>query len=367
MGFPVRPSLDRPFAHRTAFLLNANARSVRGSLIEELAEIVPAGDLFLSRTMDDAQVFLRTIARRGYGQVFFGGGDGTLVAGVSTLREVTTQEGLAMPNIGVLKLGTGNAMATAVHAQSPVVDAYHVVHHGEVRPKRVQMVEVEGSLTPFAGMGYDGAVLNDYVWLKQKAKISPLGRHVVETVWGYLGAVMLRTVPHEVTRAMPQIRVTTRADAYRVVHAAQGDEEHLLPAGSVIFEGRAPIVSVGSIPYFGYGFTMFPFAERKEGYVHLRLGDLPIPTILANLWPGLWNGTFRHPQIQDFLIRDVLIESDRELPFQLGGDARGARRSLSVKTAAEAVPMVELGERLMPRGHAVVQLGPARLTVRLPR
>src|SRR3954468_10498253 len=111
MGFPVSAALDRPFPRRSPFLLNANARAVSDGLIEELAEIVPAGDLFLSRTLEDAEVFVRTIARRGYGQVFFGGGDGTLVTGLSLLRKTCTKEKLEMPAIGVLKLGTGNAMA----------------------------------------------------------------------------------------------------------------------------------------------------------------------------------------------------------------------------------------------------------------
>ena len=108
MGFPLASVLDRPFAHRAAFLLNANARAVNDALIEELAEIVPAGDLFLSRTLEDAEVFVRTIARRGYGQGYLGGGDGTLVTSLGLLRKIVKKEGLEMPAVGVLKLGTGN-------------------------------------------------------------------------------------------------------------------------------------------------------------------------------------------------------------------------------------------------------------------
>ena len=121
MGFPLSVSLDRPFARRSAFLLNANARAVTDELIERLAEIVPAGDLFLSRTLEDAEVFVRTIARRGYGQVFLGGGDGTLVTTLKLMRIVVEAEGLAAPAIGVLKLGTGNAMAKVMGAQGAVV------------------------------------------------------------------------------------------------------------------------------------------------------------------------------------------------------------------------------------------------------
>ena len=367
MGFPV--ALDRPFQRRSAFLLNANARAVHDGLIEELAEIVPAGDLFLSRTIEDAEVFTRTIARRGYGQVFFGGGDGTLVTSLALLRQACAKESLEMPAIGVLKLGTGNAMARTMGAQTAVVDASHVVKKGPMAQKTVELLEDEdGMLTPFAGMGYDGAVLNDYVWLKKKAKGSPLGRAVVESVWGYLGAMLFRTVPTELrARTAPHVKVTSKSDAYIIETTPTGDVEHLIPAGSVLFEGKAPIISVGAIPFFGYGFRMFPFAGKKSGHFQLRIGAIPIPVILANLWPRVWNGTFRHPTLKDFLVKDVVIESDRDLPYQLGGDARGHKSRLVFRTATAPVPMVELGERLVPEGHTVLQLGPARLMLRLPR
>lgn len=372
MGFPVTnlAALDRPFAHRAAFLLNANAKAVTDKLIEELAEIIPAGDLFLSRTLDDAEVFVRTIVRRGYGQLFLGGGDGTLVTTLDLLRKIVAKEGLAMPAVGVLKLGTGNAMALAMSASDAITDANHIVTKGPTTTSEMAMVETEdGVLTPFAGMGYDGAVLNDYMWLKEKAKTSPLGRHVVESVWGYLGAMLFKTVPQEIKEPLPHVRVTTKSDAYYMVPTPNGDEEQLLPAGTVLFEGPAPIISVGSIPYFGYGFRMFPFAQRKAGYVQLRIGTIPIPLILANLWPRVWKGTYRYPAgLKDFLVKDCVIESDRELPYEVGGDARGHRRRIEFKVASQPIPMVELDdERTVPKGHTLLQLGPARLLVRLPR
>jgi diacylglycerol kinase family enzyme len=369
MGFPVSPSLDRPFQHRAAFLLNANARAVNDRLIEELAEIVPAGDLFLSRTLEDAEIFVRTIARRGYGKVYLGGGDGTLVTTLALLRQVVAKEKLAMPAIGVLKLGTGNAMALAMMAAEPVVDANHIVSKGASATKDVRFVETDdGVLTPFAGMGYDGAVLNDYMALKAKAKGSPVARKVVESVWGYLGAMLFKTVPGELKSELPNVRVTTKSEAIYMMATPDGDVEQVLPAGTVLFEGPAPIISIGAIPYYGYGFTMFPFAGRKDGYVQLRVGAIPIPVILANLWPSVWKGRFRHPTLKDFLVKDVLIESDRELPYQIGGDAKGHKKSVSFKVADQAVPMVELApERRVPKGRTVLQLGPARVMLRLPR
>jgi diacylglycerol kinase family enzyme len=368
MGFPLTVSLDRPFAHRSAFLLNANARAVSDELIEELAEIVPAGDLFLSRTLKDAEVFVRTIARRGYGQLFLGGGDGTLVTTLKLLRQLVVAEGLPIPAVGVLKLGTGNAMARTIGAARAVVDASHAVHKGPATQREVHLVETEdGALTPFAGMGYDGAVLNDYMWLKERVKSSPVGKRVVEGLWGYLFAMIAKTVPNEIKRELPTVTVTSTSDAFLMVSTPTGDVEQRIPAGEVIFQGKAPIISIGTIRYYGYGFTMFPFAGRKPGYAQLRIGSTPIPVILAHLWPSVWQGTFRHDKLKDILVKDVVITSDRELPYQVGGDAAGHKKSLSFKVADEPVRMIELGERLVPQGHALLQFGPARVLLRLPR
>lgn len=363
----------RPFAHRAAFLLNKNARAVTDSLVERLAAIVPAGDLFLSHTLEDATVFARAIARRGYGQVFVGGGDGTLVSTLNLLRQHTRAEGLPMPKVGVLKLGTGNAMARALGAVSPLVDANHVLQKGPATTRDVDFVETvnkdgaAGVLTPFAGMGYDGLVLNDYNWLKQKAHGSPVAKAFAESVGGYLGAMLLRSVPTELKAPPTNLRITSKHDAVFMRPGDNGDEEVHIPKGTALFEGRAATVCVGAIPFFGFGFTMFPFAMSKPGTMQLRVVGAPIPSILANLYPKVWKGTWRHPKLLDFLVKDVDVESDRPLPYQVGGDASGHETHLQFKVSPTPVQMTQLGERLVPAGHTVVQLGPARMLLRLPR
>jgi diacylglycerol kinase family enzyme len=365
---PLRVPAPRPFAHRAAFLLNRNARAVSDRLVERLAAIVPAGDLFLSRSLDDATVFARAIARRGYGQVFLGGGDGTLVTTMNLLRAHTAAEGLPMPTVGVLKLGTGNAMAKALGALDPLTDAWHVLQRGPAQTRDVDFVATDdGTLTPFAGMGYDGLVLNDYNWLKQQASGSPLTRALAESVGGYLGAMLLRSVPRELRAPPTRLRITSTKPAWFLRPTDAGDVAEELPAGSVLFEGNAATVCVGSIPYFGFGFTMFPFAMQRPGHVQLRVVGAPIPSILAHLYPKVWKGTWRHPKLLDFHVRDVAIESDRPLPYEIGGDGRGCQTRLNFRTAEQPVAMSVLGERVVPAGHTVVQVGPARMLVRLPR
>lgn len=341
------------FADRSAFLLNANARGVSDRLVARLADVVPQGDLFLSRSLTDAETFAQTIYDRGYGQVFTGGGDGTVVSTVNLLRQQAERGGhTAIPQVGVLKLGTGNAMARALGASDPLVDAHHVVKAGERQFRTVDMIQTsDGLLTPMAGMGYDGEVLNDYVWLKERAKgmprwARPVATKLAESVGGYLGAMLLRSVPRHFRLPDPVVRITSKSDAYKVVGTPTGDEEILVPAGTVLYEGKAPVVSVGTIPFYGFGFTMFPHSMRKPGHMQLRIAACGIPRILANLYPGIWRGRYRHPEIHDFLVRDVDVHADRPLPYQVGGDAAGARQDLHFEVARQPLEMLALGDRL---------------------
>ena len=120
---------------RVAVLLNANAGAVSDDLRRELENFVPPEDLFYSRTFEDARAIARTVLERGYSTVLTGGGDGTFVGYVNCLfeeaarPEVVVQGGAAVqlarhryrvPRVGVLKLGTGNAVAEFCGTALPV-------------------------------------------------------------------------------------------------------------------------------------------------------------------------------------------------------------------------------------------------------
>ncbi len=351
------------FAQKSAFLLNANARAVSRHMVNRLKEVIPHGDLFLSRTLDEAQTCMRTIVRRGYARVFTGGGDGTLMNAITLLRQFSDEMGKPMPEIGVLRLGTGNAMAGSLGAQSPMIDAYHIVNQGPMSTEQVRLIECDGgTLAPMAGIGYEGEVINDYNDLKHSVK-NPLAKIVVESVGGYLAAVLFRSAPRHFRDEMPLVRITTRSNAWYMQHTDDGkDQEVLLPAGSVLFEGRAPAISLGAIPYFGFGFTMFPFVTGRPDMMQLRITTTSIPKILTRLFPAVWRGTFRDEKMFDFLVKDVDIQCSTEMAYQEGGDARGSRKSLSFRISEQPITMLKLGARLQP-AFDVPLLGPASRAV----
>ncbi|MES2504871.1 MAG: diacylglycerol kinase family protein [Myxococcota bacterium] len=323
------------YSERSAFVLNANAKSVTDRVVAGLVKLVPAGDLFYSKSMQDSENYYRTILDRGYGMVFNGGGDGTVVNAINTMHRIAKTEKMQLPKIGILKLGTGNAMAQVVKAQKAYWDVSHIVQGGAIQEKPLHLVECEdGTLTPFAGIGYDGEILNDYMYVKEKQGLT--------SIPAYLWAAFSRTLPRHIYNPDPIIKIYSHKIAYQMVNIDGEDQEIEIPPNTLLYEGPASIASVGSIPWYGFGFAMFPFADRKEGFLNLRISTMSLSTIVTHLYPGIWKGTYRHPKLNDFLVQDILIESKQPLPYQIGGDAKGYRNRLRFKAAKTPIQVAEL-------------------------
>src|SRR5512136_825190 len=180
----------------TAVLLNANAKQVSPRVRELLAGIVPEGSLFFSRDPDDAHRIADTVVSRGFQTVFTGGGDGTFVSWVNHILDRAETRSAPAPRFGVLALGTGNAVAGMVGAGRPVDDLRRHLS-GEILPaRRLDLVSCDGRRTPFAGVGIDAAVLNDYNWLR--SRLGGRAGRLATGLRGYGLAIALRSAPRQV-------------------------------------------------------------------------------------------------------------------------------------------------------------------------
>ncbi len=130
------------------------------------------------------------------------------------------------------------------------------------------------------------------------------------------------------------------AEAYRL-----GDKGAVLGApiapGEVLYEGPARIGSMGTIPYFGFGFRALPYAEERPDRMHLRISKLSPFDFLANL-PAIWTGTWHDPAILfDYLVEEVEIELDPATVFQVGGDPCGEKTTVHARLAREPIQLVD--------------------------
>jgi len=341
---------------RVAVIINKNAKQVDDRVAKKLAQKVPSADFFYSRTLEEAESFARHIVQRGYGTVLCGGGDGTLVNVVNHVCRYVeeandwriqrarhfgdVQSLLPYPEFGILKLGTGNGLSAVVGASAASLDLQKVLSGPRHPAVEVDMIEAEGQRFVFAGMGYDAWVLNDYVALKKWAQKNPLLKKLSGTAAAYLAAVVTRTVPAMLRQGShKQVRVTSLAPGF-YMDGRRGDKAIPVAAVQVLYEGPAGLVGVGTAPYYGFGFTMYPFAGMMPRMMQLRIGTIsPIET-LARL-PSLWNGTLRCDTILDFMVSKVKIESEGDMPYQHSGDGMGHRREMTFSIAKQPLKLVD--------------------------
>lgn len=335
--------------HKVAVLLNANARKVTRKVVRSLSHVVPQEDLFVSESLQDARRIAQLVVDRRYATVFTGGGDGTFVGFMNEIyRQLEIRSRYfpqAAPRFGVLKLGTGNGLSSLVNASSLRGDGFldDVVRAraGEVPGyRRLDLLQIEGKRTPFAGLGVDGKLLNDYIWVKENLGKGAL-KGMLTGPGGYLTSVALRTLPHYVTNSTlveAEVFNTSRVPVQRL--NPDGTVMGEVAPGELMYRGRIMMCAAATIPFYGFNFRMFPFAGRTPGHMHLRLAAVTAAETVVNL-TKLWKGRWFNDRIFDFQADDVTIKFARPMPFQIGGDAEGYRSELRIQVAEEPVQLVD--------------------------
>ncbi|HZX97115.1 MAG TPA: diacylglycerol kinase family protein [Myxococcales bacterium] len=344
-------------SEKVAVLLNANAKNVSENLKRELENFVPPEDLYYSRCFDDARSIARSVLDKGYRTVLTGGGDGTFVGYVNCLFEearrpvIDTARGalklsplpayaVRLPRVGVLKLGTGNALADFAGASGRrvgVVEDILRARSGEVSLARpLHLLAHEGKRAPFAGLGIDAQLLNDYVGTKHVVGAGGLG---------YFCSILGKTIPAYLSqRGVPQVEVVNLGAPARQLDCHGNPSGGEIGRGEVIYRGPCKIAAAGTVPNYGFGFRIFPHALRAPGRFQLRLTAISVPRILANL-RTLWRGGVAPEGVFDFHCERVLIRFDREMPLQVGGDAEGYRREVVLEMAERPLELLDFRAR----------------------
>ncbi len=315
-------------ARKVAVIINKNARRYTRWLVGDIARIVPRRHIWVTGSLADAYDAVSEIMEGSFDVIFTGGGDGTIVTTLSAIRNILgSGRALPVPPIGLLKLGTGNAWTYAVQAKSGLGQLAYVARGGDFSTADFSLIQVNDLLCPFAGLGWDAQILNDYYDLNKRQEgrlLSPFTKNL----FGYFLAAATRTIPRFAGgRNLAEVEVTfTGEKLYRP------DRDGInFPAtdrsGAVVYHGPASFVAAGTIPFFGYGLRAFPFACRAPGTMHLRIVNLDPGAAVRHLH-GFWKGTYFSSDIVDFLADRVSITCTSDQPIEVGGDPMGYARSV---------------------------------------
>ncbi len=325
-----------------AILLNAHAKGVRRIATTALSLALPDAMILVSQSRDDARDHVRRAIRDRARLVLAGGGDGTLVGLLNLFRD---ENHGTIPTLGMLLLGTGNGWARATGAPSLVSAVAELPMLAREPPTRgYDLIDTEGTLCHFAGVGWDASILNEYAELGRS--VNPANRWWRTGVMGYMTATFGRTVPKEYRQLRAQgpteVEVVNlgepawTVDADRKIVPLAGDKGF----GSVLYRGPMGVGGAATEPNWGFGFKSYPFAGTKAGWMSARVYTRPVLEAASN-WINLWRGNHPQPGMLDFMVQHLRMTFSRPMPFQVGGDAMGLRDTVDYRVADQRVEVVD--------------------------
>jgi diacylglycerol kinase family enzyme len=110
--------------------------------------------------------------------------------------------------------------------------------------------------------------------------------------------------------------------------------------GEVLYDGPARMVAMSTIPYWGFGARIFPFAGERDDRFSLRVVDIGTFDVAFYI-RSIWRGTYRSDKVHDFLVEDVSIHVSAQLDLQIGGDPVGKRDVVHARLHPEPIDVVD--------------------------
>jgi diacylglycerol kinase family enzyme len=316
---------------RAVAIVNGNARRVRGSLRAQLERVLPGGVRFTT-SLEEARAVIRQDVHRGLDLLVLAGGDGTVVMGLTLLAEACRGAARPEPAIGILRLGSGNALADTVGAGDDAAGDLARLVRGDGTWRTIPMLEVLGLRAPFVGLGVDAQLLEDHRAVGEAIDRVPGAKRFVGGAARYALSVALRSVPRFARAVRPTV-VVTNLGAPAIEMARTGPTGRQLAAGAVVWRGACTLIAGATIPFFGFGLKMFAFTDARRDRFHLRCGDAGLLEIVRNT-PAAFRGAYFSDRVRDYLCERVAIELDIEAPIEAGGELLGRHRHVELGLAA---------------------------------
>lgn len=316
---------------RAVAIINADARGLRGPLRRRLEQALP-GRVRVTASLAEARTAIREEIPRGLDLVILGGGDGTVVMGLTLVAEACRGAGRPEPAIGVLRLGGANALADAVGATDDAVEDLAALARGRGTWRRVPMLDVLGLRAPYVGVGIDAQLLEDRDVVERAVERVPGARRLVGDGARRVLALALRSAPRIVREV--RLRATVvNAGAPAIEMARGGATGREVARGGVLWTGPYTLLAAGTLPYLGRGLQMFPFAGERSDRFQLRCGDAGWLELVRNA-SAARRGEYFSRHVTDFLCERVTIELDREGAIEVGGELLGRRRTVELGLTA---------------------------------
>lgn len=322
---------------------NTHAKRVTPARVEAFQQALPDARVYAASTFEESKAHADELVRDLPEFIFCGGGDGTIVHLLNCLKERGITK---FPRIGLFKLGTGNGWPSAVGAKTYEKELKHLrTLSRECSVQRFNLVEVEGRICQFTGVGWDATLLHDYKRNLEKRQTqlvaNKLATRMSQGVYGYLYSLFRLTVPEELARARDgrtRLRLENIGDTALTLNG-DGEPIEIPRSETTLYEGPVSVGAAGTEPYWGAKFKAFPYARLVPGRFNFRVYDRHVLEGVNNMFK-LWRGSDL-PGMYDWFVTKIRLHLSRPMPYQVGGDVVGPREVVDFGLARETVDLID--------------------------
>jgi hypothetical protein len=326
---------------RAVAIVNGTARRLSERLRGRLARALPGGVVF-TRSLEEARGAIRAEVARGVDLIVLGGGDGTVVMGLALIGEACRGAGRPEPAIGVLRLGSANAVADAVGASAdPAADLARLVR-GEGVWRSLPLLRVLGFRAPFAGAGAGAQLLEDRAAIGRLVDRVPGARWLaprgVLPIFGDAARSALSIAARSVQRLATGARthaVISNLGSPAIELDRGAPTGRSIARGAVLWSGACELVAASTIDDLGPGARSPAIAGARGDRFQLRCEDAGWSRLLPGASGG-FGGRVTSKQGRSFLCDHVEIQLDAELAIEAGGELLGHRQGLEIALAEPA-------------------------------
>jgi hypothetical protein len=313
---------------RAIAIVNGTAPRLGDRLRGRLARALPGG-VIVTRSLDEARAAIHAEVARGVDLIALGGGDGTFVMGLALIGEACRGAGRPEPAIGVLRLGTANAIADVVGATADPADDLARLVRAEGAWRPMPMLRVLGFRAPFAGVGAGAQAVEGREAIARVVDRVPIARRFVGgAARGALSAALRSAQrlasPSRAHAVIANLGAPT-IEAYR-----GGAPGRSIATGADLWSGACSLIAASTISPLAPAGRPPGLAGVRADRFRLRCGEAG--------WRDLLRGDLRAmrsdrrlPQAPEFLCDRVQIQLSEEALVEAGGELLGRRRTLEIE------------------------------------
>jgi len=264
--------------NRICIIINPAARGTQARL-RRLEKICGGAVIKSTRGPGDAEAQAERAVEQGYDTIVAAGGDGTI-------NEVVNGIGTAPVALGILPMGTVNVFALELGIPFNLEAAWKVIRAHKVRA--IDLASANGHLfVQMAGIGLD-------------AQVVQRNNRQVKRVLGPLSYLL--TATQVAAEKPPRLRVSSQ--------------------GHPTVEGS--FVLVGNGRFYGGPFSLFNEADLQDGLLDICVFKHMNYLALMRYFRGaLFGSLSKFSDVHYFKARDLLVKSDRPVPFEADGELAG--------------------------------------------